>query len=127
MMNYPKSPRPRIKRCKSESNVRGLTIGNIHALQNVSKGPSLPILCQVGYLRRLVKNSRNLSSIAITLDNWNGIWLTHFFVGLKKKGKLCFSLSELDIMKDVPGISCWKFLIVSYLFSLLWMLFFIKK
>lgn len=37
MMNYPKSPRPRIKRCKSESNVRGLTIGNIHALQNVSK------------------------------------------------------------------------------------------
>lgn len=69
MMNYPKSPRPRIKRCKSESNVWGLTIGNIHALQNVSKGPSLPILCQVGYLRRLVKNSRNLSSIAITLDN----------------------------------------------------------
>lgn len=45
MMNYPKSPRPRIKRCKSENNVRGLTIGNIHALQNVSKGPSLPILC----------------------------------------------------------------------------------
>lgn len=35
-MNNPKSPRPRIKRCKSESNVRGLTIGNIHALQNVS-------------------------------------------------------------------------------------------
>lgn len=28
------------------------------------------------------------------------------FCGLKKKGKLCFSLSELDIMKDVPGISC---------------------
>lgn len=110
MMNYPKSPRPRIKRCKSESNVRGLTIGNIHALQNVSKGPSLPILCQVGYLRRLVKNSRNLSSIAITLDNWNGIWLTYFLWVKKKKGKLCFSLSELDIMKDVPGISCWKFL-----------------
>lgn len=126
MMNYPKSPRPRIKRCKSESNVRGLTIGNIHALQNVSKGPSLPILCQVGYLRRLVKNSRNLSSIAITLDNWNGIWLTHFLWVKKKKENCVFHLVSWISWKMYQVFHVENFL-VSYLFSFLWMLFSLRN